>query len=132
MAGLKLVDASEVTNDDLSLINAAAASDDEIGEDDEPVESLPQLQGIVGPPSTNLTAGDLFTALTMVLQEQKRSENRVLESMTVMKSEILQHIAPAPPQNNPPSKKRAIGTVTIHDQLSRPFKDPRNPSNESQ
>ncbi|KAF9303815.1 hypothetical protein BG003_001879, partial [Podila horticola] len=46
IAGLKLVDASEVTNEDLALINAAVASDDEIGEDDEPIGSLPQLEGI--------------------------------------------------------------------------------------
>ena len=121
MAGLKLVDASEVTNEDLALINAPVASDDEIGEDDEPIELLPQLEGIVGPPATNLTAGDLFKALSMVLQEQKRSENRVLESKADMKSEILHHIAPAPPQNSPPLKKRAAGTVTIHEQLSRPL-----------
>ena len=74
MAGLKLVDASEVTNEDLALTNATVASDDEIGEGDEPIELLPQLEGIVGPPATSLTAGDLFKALSMVLQEQKRSE----------------------------------------------------------
>jgi hypothetical protein len=106
--------------------------DDEIGEDDEPIESLPQLEGIVGPPATNLTAGDLFKALSMVLQEQKRSENRVLDSVADMKSEILHHISPAPPQNSPLLKKRAIGAVTIHEQLSRPFKDPRNSSNKNQ
>jgi len=132
MAGLKLVDASEVTNEDLTLINAAGASDDEIGEDDEPIESLPQLEGIVGHSATNLTAGDLFKALSMVLQEQKRSEIRVLESMADMKSEILHHIAPAPPQNSLPLKKRAIRAVTIHEQLSRPFRDPRIPSNKNQ
>jgi len=69
MAGLKLVDASEVTNEDLALINAAVTSDDEISEDDEPIELQPQLEGIVGPPATNLTAGDLFKTLSMVLQE---------------------------------------------------------------
>jgi len=73
MAVLKLVDASEVTNEDLALINAAVASDDEIGEDDEPIELQPQLEGIIDPPATNLTAGDLFKPLSMVLQEQKRS-----------------------------------------------------------
>jgi hypothetical protein len=60
MSGLKFVDASEVTNEDLALINAVVASDDEIGEDDEPIELLPQLEGTVGPPATNLTAGNLF------------------------------------------------------------------------
>ncbi|KAF9206903.1 hypothetical protein BGZ59_011438 [Podila verticillata] len=132
MVSLKPVDVSEVTNEDPALINAAVASDDEVGEDDEPIESLRQLEGIVGPSATNLTAGDLFKALSMVLQEQKRSENRVLESMADMKSEILHHIAPAPSQNSPPLKKRAIGVVTIHEQLFRPFKYPRNPSNKKQ
>jgi len=75
IASLKLVDASEVTNEDRTLINAAVASDDEISEDEEPIELQPQLEGIVGPPAMNLTAGDLFKALGMVLQEQKPSEN---------------------------------------------------------
>jgi len=75
MAGLKLIDALEVTNEDLALINAAVASDDEIGEDDEPIELQPQLEGIVDPPAMNLTAGDHFKPLRMVLQEQKHSEN---------------------------------------------------------
>ncbi|KAG0085248.1 hypothetical protein BGZ92_009136 [Podila epicladia] len=104
MDGLKLVDVAEVANDDRTLINAAVGSDDEIGEVDEPIESLPQLEGIVGHPATNLTAGDLFKALSMVLQEQKRSENRVLQSVANMKAELLHHVAPALPLNSLPVK----------------------------
>ncbi|KAG0340248.1 hypothetical protein BG005_003280, partial [Podila minutissima] len=123
IAGLKLVDASEVTNEDLTLINTAAGSDDEVGEDDEPIESLPQLEGIVGHPATNLTAGDFFKALTMVLNEQRNSETRVLQSMAGMKSEILNVVTPGLPQNGPTSKKRAIGAVTNRD-VFKPFKNP--------